>query len=385
MLEKRTDQEASGELLRLFPLIVFGCVWAGFGIFAFVQISAWGRIYEHNVALVASGKVPAETLYIASMNKGTGNQDDGRYIGLSTTYPPVEKITEYEHVISIKDLEIGMPMDAYRIDGRYFIPKIHTGGHEWGKWLFLAFGLVPPLLGTAFLVIRRKLRQRKGGADRAHVPIDPETYIIGDGAYHNLQLAQAFDDAHIFRIEAAPIPFTSVVGFNAMIVAAMIAFHLVFKHAEPTGALWLVYAGPITVGLLTCGVFNGIAYWSFTSAHRKGDWLVYDKEKHRLELAREQLSFDLDEIVHLQYITTRRLTDGNRSQRELLSELNLITNQSGQRKRWPILRSSLSDKAFDELLRPLAQCTELPIVRIKEHWWSGEITVTRWPDEDGSK
>ena len=59
---------------------------------------------------------------------------------------------------------------------------------------------------------------------------------------------------------------------------------------------------------------------------------------------------------------------------ERLSELNLITCRQGVRNRWPLLRSIFNVKAFDRMLKPLIEHTDLPVVRVEDEWLGWNVS-----------
>jgi hypothetical protein len=204
--------------------------------------------------------------------------------------------------------------------------------------------------------------------------VDPEKFIIGKGGYSNFRTACPYWDEGVFRIDPAPMPFVSIVVYNSIFAAFFYGFHLVTQHVA-AGPL-LVYWAPLGVGLQTCAFFTAVVYYSFDNALRRGPWLIYDKATGRVDLPREGESFSRSEIVHLQYITTKRLSFGHVSGNDQLSELNLITCRGGVQKRWPLLRSIFNVRAFGWLLKPLLANTDLPVVRVKDEWLGWRVTET---------
>lgn len=196
---------------------------------------------------------------------------------------------------------------------------------------------------------------------------DPEKYIIGRGVYNNLQTATPVFEDGIFRFAPTPMPVLTIVIHNVVFAACAFALHWFLKHhTRGEAGPWAVYGGPIGIGLFTCLLFTVLVYLRFAEANRLGAWLIYDTKAGRVELPREREVFEREEIVHLQYITTKQLDWGGVINNDRLSELNLITCRRGERKRWPLLRS-ISDKyAFDKMLKPLIEHTDLPVVRIED-------------------
>ncbi len=207
---------------------------------------------------------------------------------------------------------------------------------------------------------------------------DPEKFVLGRGHYSNFETACPYHDDRVFRIDPTPVPVWSTIIYNLIFIGAFYGLHLLLKHLMGGEAdARMVYGAPIGVGLTTCGLFTLVVYRSFANARRLGPWLIYDKATRRVELPREGgLTFDRHEIVHLQYITTKRLDWGGVLNNERLSELNLITNRDGVRRRWPLLRSIFTVKAFDRVLKPLAENTDLPVVRVQDEWLGWRVTET---------
>jgi hypothetical protein len=46
----------------------------------------------------------------------------------------------------------------------------------------------------------------------------------------------------------------------------------------------------------------------------------------------------------------------------------------GVRKRWPLLRSIFNVKAFDRMLKPLIEHTDLPVVRVEDEWLGWNVS-----------
>lgn len=204
---------------------------------------------------------------------------------------------------------------------------------------------------------------------------DPEKFVIGRGLYTNLQTATPYCDQQEFRLDPAPMPARSIVVYNIVFAAFFFGFYWVLKHyTHGEAAPWVVYGAPIGIGLFTCTLFTLVVYCSFDMARRLGPWMIYEKSTGRVTLPREGMSFERHEIVHLQYVTTKRLDWGGVVNNERLSELNLITCRGGERKRWPLLRSLANVKAFDRLLQPLLDNTDLPVARVEDQWLGWQIT-----------
>lgn len=157
------------------PLVIFGCMWAAFGIAAFFMIRQWGQAYDRKMAMIAGGKVAPRTLYVVSIQPAEGDRWN---VGLSLRRRVRNaSIDDYEQVRTLGSgkevLAVGSRVTGYQFDGRWFIPRFAPGGFGWGQWAALAVGLVPPLAGAGIgaLVVRRKrARNRAREAARAASP-----------------------------------------------------------------------------------------------------------------------------------------------------------------------------------------------------------------------
>jgi hypothetical protein len=217
------------------------------------------------------------------------------------------------------------------------------------------------------------------------VDTDPERFIIGRGVYSNLQVARPYYDERVFRIEPAPMPVQSIALCNLFFAVIFAGFGWAIHHlTHGQAGAWLSYGASLSIGLLTCLVFTALAYSSFDEPRRLGPWLVYDKATGEVNLPREGVRFRRHEIVHLQYITTKRLQFARVTNNSRLSELNLITCRDGVRQRWPLLRSVFTDKAFDRILHPLTRETDLPVVRVQDEWLGWNTTETPYGGTVGS-
>lgn len=149
---------------------------------------------------------------------------------------------------------------------------------------------------------------------------NPDQFILGHGGYDNLRTAQPYDDNHVFRIDPTPVPVWGIIVYDAFFVAVFFALHWILKyHTGGTAGAWAIYAAPIGIGLMTCTGFTLLAYRAHAKARRLGPWLVYNKASGRVELPRVGMSFEKAEVVHLQYVTTKRLDWGGVANNQRLS------------------------------------------------------------------
>jgi hypothetical protein len=201
--------------------------------------------------------------------------------------------------------------------------------------------------------------------------IDPELLIIGEGSCDNFRTWVPTLNEREFRIDPRPVPIWSIVIHNVVIVAVCCVLQWAFQTFK-LGANQLPYCAIPAFGLLLCVVYTLIAVHSFRCAILGGPWFIYDAQSGQITLPREGETFARQDVVHLQYITTKIGAE------EARSELNLITLRGGRRERWPLLRSNRAFRPFDSVLHPLVFQTGLPVVRIRDGYKPSEVKQERW-------
>lgn len=202
--------------------------------------------------------------------------------------------------------------------------------------------------------------------------VDPEKYILGKGVYTMLRTACPYYDGQVFRIDPGPVPVWTIITFNLIFISCAYAFYWVAsKLTDANTGLWA-----FAIAAATCILFTVVAYSSFANTRRLGPWLIYDQMTNTVEIPRQGVTFQRREIVHLQYITTKRLDADSPLNHERLTELNLVTCRDGVRQRWPLLGSLFNRRPFDPLVEPLLRNTDLPVVRVKDSRLGWRITET---------
>jgi hypothetical protein len=205
--------------------------------------------------------------------------------------------------------------------------------------------------------------------------LNPEDFILGKGWYTQRRAAAPFADAGQFRIDPASIPafpWLSMLLLNSLYVLFFGAFiWFLQSHHDPDVSMWMVNLSFSGICLMTCGGTIGfVMFERLLGARDKamGPWLVYDKSTRRVRLPRLHLDFERAEVVHLQYISTDFLQNSRSllSNTKAVSELNLVTVREGKPQRWNLLNSSFPFDAFEYLLDPLVEQTDIPVVRITE-------------------
>lgn len=204
--------------------------------------------------------------------------------------------------------------------------------------------------------------------------LDPEDFIICQGTYASWATWRAVSDGQTFRIEPLPVPIKSIAACNLLFLVVCFGFYWVLRyHTHGQAGAWAVIA-PLAIALLTCGTFTGATVWIFQRERRLGPWLIYEAASGRVHLPREGVVFQRAEIICFQDITTKLLQWPGFGNNQRRSELNLITARAGSRRRWPLLRSSNTIRAFESVVKPLIAQTGLPVVRISDELLGWRLT-----------
>jgi hypothetical protein len=141
----------SVKVVAIVQMCLFAVAWMGFGVFAFCMVHRWGIEYDRKMEMVRHGQVKSEPLRVMGISP---DKDRG---GWNVSLGKDGTAVAWRSDNKVDDLRVGGDTAAYRFGDEYLIPRFDRGGHHWGKWIFLAFGMLPlPVAGGALLL--RKLR-----------------------------------------------------------------------------------------------------------------------------------------------------------------------------------------------------------------------------------
>lgn len=206
---------------------------------------------------------------------------------------------------------------------------------------------------------------------------DPRRFVTGEGSYVNFPLATVYDDAAVFRIDPAPLPVAGMTIVTLVFAGLCVALHVWLRY-YPTQdrGVWLPYLLPIGLFAVVAIPCLAIYLSAYAEARANGPWLIYAKATRRLELPRTGLSFDLEQIEHVEYITTKLLQPADPEENDRLSEINLVTRRGGFHERHQVIGSRTG---LDDLLQPLLRETGLPAVRVEDEWFGWNVTERPYP------
>jgi hypothetical protein len=146
------------QIFAAIEIGLFVLLWVGFGVGAFFHIRSWEAEHDRRMAAIRAGEVEPVTLYVLAAYR-----DEGRGTWLVKLGTGESGVVACRQAASIEGLAVGTPMEAYRYPDGYFIPRFYNDV-RWGKYAFLAFGLLPlPVLGLV-LAVRRARRPRPTAA-----------------------------------------------------------------------------------------------------------------------------------------------------------------------------------------------------------------------------
>ena len=144
-------------------LIIAGIPFLAFGVFSFVVIYRWQIEWEQKVDAIRSHQVHAIQAKIVAIEvrherSGHKSASDNHYLIFQAPDSP-EKIERHVDRDTWRNMRIGSTTPVYRFGDEYFVPLADTGGHDWGKWIFLLFGATP-LIGAGFIQLIRSIAVR---------------------------------------------------------------------------------------------------------------------------------------------------------------------------------------------------------------------------------
>jgi hypothetical protein len=219
--------------------------------------------------------------------------------------------------------------------------------------------------------------------------LDPENFVLGQGWYAQRRSAVPYADDSQFRFDPAPIP-----PFPWLMLLVLNTVYMLFfgsfiwfaqTHRDPAVSRLTVNILITAIGLMTCGCTVGsvmLGRWFGAREIALGPSLVYEKSTRRVSLPRLHLDFDFTEVVHLQYVSTGLLQDPRSalSPPHPVSELNMVTIRDGKRQRRNVLKSSDPIGAFEYLLDPLVEQTDIPVVHMTETAGNWKVWIRPFHD-----
>lgn len=307
--ERNASQSALAAPLRAMSVlgpIFFALIWTAFGLFAFFQIHAWGVEYDRKMAMIERGEVKPETLHV------TGVSEDKEHGGWHIAIGKNGKAVAWRSDNKIEDIRVGSAVTAYRFGDSYLIPRFDRGGHSTGKWIFLAFGLLPwPVIGGVLLF--KILRRRSVLESSPSIPATKafsQVSISFERVPDDSQLVSLLGDPDCGPIKAVeegglltvrpwlfPMKFVMPWMLFTLIAITVMAVYLLRGQGV---FLWLFLA----FGWFLClPSFLGLLAVINRSFAKKGDYFKVDMARRTLELCRVGRTLRGTEIIAVTLVT----------------------------------------------------------------------------------
>jgi len=205
---------------------------------AFFRFELGGNEFDRKMALIAAGQVPRELLFVNSIQHDS--QQDSWSVGVSGAPNAPVRQTQYYQSQTLDGLNVGAQIDGYRFGQEDFIPRFNKGGFAWGKWMFLGFGVVPPVLAAGIGIAVSRHRRRNTGTigtspavpsafsvDRLCFPAPPGddqlVALLGSRDYSGLMIVQTPD---------------GIVGKPRLIPLKIVATVIITAALGLTGVRW---------------------------------------------------------------------------------------------------------------------------------------------------
>jgi hypothetical protein len=131
------------------------------------------------------------------------------------------------------------------------------------------------------------------------------------------------------------------------------------------------------MGVATCTLVAGLISYRYLSQRKKGDYLVIDILKRKVELPRLGKIFEFPDVKYFQVICTRNpnWTYYGQKHEHGNSEFNIIVLENEMQIRYNLL-SLLGSYKFKKLIREIVKSTSLPIKIFREKGRSWEVEIT---------
>jgi hypothetical protein len=171
------------------------------------------------------------------------------------------------------------------------------------------------------------------------------------------------DAPSVFRVLPPKMPVFSLVIMTVLISAVMVGFWVTLDRLAPETftVLWRIFV--IIVSVIAVGGALGGHLLRLRYLRGRGALIEFDKRTRELSLDGGRVTCDADDVVCVQSVTnwTR-----NNAERSLYSELNVIVERNGHRKRH-LLKTAMDSRAttFDYILLPLRSATGLRALRVR--------------------
>ena len=284
--------------------IMFALMWMGFGLFAFFQIQAWGVAFDRKMAMIERGEVKPDTLSV------TGLSEDKKHGGWNIAMGKEAKAVAWRTTNDVEEIRVGSTVAAYRFDDAYLIPRFDRGGHEWGKWVFLAIGFLPlPVIGLVLLVkvLRGRPQPPEGGPiPKAFslrsmsfdgVPADSQLVcLLGDRDSGPLK---AVEEGESLVVRPWLFPMRFIAPWMVLTMAA-ITVMLFFLYGKFDVFAWLFLA----IGWFVClPGFLGLLTVMNRSFAQKGDYFKVDMARRTLEVCRLGVTVKASDIIAITLLT----------------------------------------------------------------------------------
>jgi hypothetical protein len=317
------------KVMAIVGPIIFALIWMGFGIFAFFLIHSWGVEYDHKLETIKRGEVKPITLYVTDLSENKKSRNWNVAIGVGG------KAVAWRSPNDVAGLQLGSPVTAYRFGDNYLIPQFDRGGHHWGEWIFLAFGMLPlPIIGVIILVSLLRGRHRRSASDQStqtssrgglatseqhptprafsrssmtfdHAPGDCElTCLLGDP---NCGPVRAVEEGGVLTVRPWLFPMKYIVPwmiFTAIVITCMLCFAPMIEHKKTDFSSVLFFWLPLClVWLLGLPAFLGFLAILNRTFASKGDYFKVDMARRTLELCRLARTVKAGDIIAITLLT----------------------------------------------------------------------------------
>ncbi len=132
--------------LGLIQVALFGLLWMGIGLglFGWITAKQWQKEADH--AAIAAGGVTAQRLAVDEVRPNEGQPPSWDVVAIAPDGGRIRTLATREAGVA-KRIEAEGAVTAWEVEGRWRVPELGDPGPE-ARWVFLAFGLLPLLVGA---------------------------------------------------------------------------------------------------------------------------------------------------------------------------------------------------------------------------------------------
>lgn len=291
-------------------------MWLAAFIALFCLIHYWDVEFHRKMEMIERGEVKPETLQITRVVKNDGG---GWNVGLTAKG---KKDTAWRTDVALDNPHVGDTMPGYRFDDKYLIPQLGDGNF-WGKWIFLAVGMLPLVVIGIVLLVMALRKSTKPSEEQSYAGVSAakafsRPSMCFDGIPEDSQLVcllgdsdcgpiKAVEEAGVLTVRPWLFPMKVITAWMILVAIAitcMMCFGTsLLEHRREDFLSPIFWAMLLLLWVLALPGFLGVLALINRSFAKKGDYFKVDLARHTLELCRVSRTIKASEIIAITLLT----------------------------------------------------------------------------------